>query len=83
MLRLSHLTWELPNYIPFDATKEFILQCVQHWEAPMRHCFDVIHDNTHDHIGGLISMPEHFGRFSELDAFVRLVYDFTQLTFIF
>ncbi|KAJ2920639.1 hypothetical protein H1R20_g16455, partial [Candolleomyces eurysporus] len=67
----SHLTWELPDYIPFDATKQFILQSVQHWEAPLLRCSSTIYQNTLGLVRALISKPEHFGRFAELDAFVR------------
>ncbi|KAJ2918872.1 hypothetical protein MD484_g1512, partial [Candolleomyces efflorescens] len=71
--RSRHRTWELPGYVPFEATKEIILQHVEHWEDPLIRCFNDISKNTLDLISSLVHDPEYFGRFAELVSFVETV----------
>lgn len=69
----SHHTWELPGYTPYEATKALILQHVRCWKDPLVDCFNDISQSTFSLIIQLIQDPEHFGRFSELEAFVRAI----------
>ncbi|KAJ2920967.1 hypothetical protein H1R20_g16130, partial [Candolleomyces eurysporus] len=67
----THRTWELPGYVPFEATKDIILQHIEHWEDPLTRCFNDISKNTSDLIHSLVREPEYFGRFSKLVSFVE------------
>ncbi|KAF6744348.1 P-loop containing nucleoside triphosphate hydrolase protein [Ephemerocybe angulata] len=69
----SHHTWELPGYTPYEATKALILQHVRCWQEPLIDCFNDISQSTFALINQLIHDSEHFGRFSELQAFVRTI----------
>lgn len=68
-----HTTWELPGYVPFEATKELVLEHVQLWKEPLIDLFDDICHGTLGLIHKLIQDVDHFGRFAELQAFVKLV----------
>ncbi|KAJ2932020.1 hypothetical protein H1R20_g5055, partial [Candolleomyces eurysporus] len=69
----AHRTWELPGYVPFEATKDIILQHIEHWEDPLTRCFNDISKNTLDLIRSLVREPEYFGRFFRLLSFVETV----------
>ncbi|KAF5335752.1 hypothetical protein D9611_009702 [Ephemerocybe angulata] len=77
----SHMTWELPGYVHFDATKDLILRHVQHWKKPMIDCFEAICKATLALMTGLIKDEEHFGRFGELQNFVRGIVEEQRLRF--
>lgn len=68
---LRHITWELPSYIPFEATKELVLQHIQLWKPPMTSLREDVFTATLDLIHKLIHDKEHFGQFPELQAFVK------------
>ncbi|KAJ3535460.1 hypothetical protein NMY22_g6477 [Coprinellus aureogranulatus] len=68
-----HTTWELPGYVPFEATKELILQHINLWKAPLGRLFEDICFSTLGLIHKLIQDSDHFGRFAELQAFVKTI----------
>lgn len=66
-----NLTWELPSYVPFEATKGFLLAHICLWKEPTVACFEAVSSNLTTLIDELLADPDHFGRFAELRMFVR------------
>ena len=75
---LSSITWELPGHIPFEATKVLVQEYTSMWGDPAHACFRDIVDNTTRLLQSLLS--EHFGQFSQLEAYVKWVYSSNYLT---
>ncbi|TFK24431.1 P-loop containing nucleoside triphosphate hydrolase protein [Coprinopsis marcescibilis] len=69
----NNLTWELPSYIPYEATKVFIRRQVCEWKAPAIECFDDVARSLTLLIDQLLDDSDHFGRFAELKVLVRTI----------
>ncbi|EAU81635.1 hypothetical protein CC1G_02651 [Coprinopsis cinerea okayama7 len=67
----NNLTWELPSYIPFEATKYFILRHVSQWKVPALACFSRVAENLNRQIDELLEDSGNFGRFAELKVLIK------------
>ncbi|KAH6903999.1 P-loop containing nucleoside triphosphate hydrolase protein [Coprinopsis sp. MPI-PUGE-AT-0042] len=67
----EHTAWEFPGYVPFEATKVFILRHICLWEAPANDCFARVSSNLSTFIDELLAKPDQFERFAALQTWVR------------
>ncbi|PPQ85696.1 hypothetical protein CVT25_002730 [Psilocybe cyanescens] len=63
------ISWELPGHIPYNATKTLVLQYTSLWKEPSLRCFQDITKNTREFLDVLLR--EHFGRYKELERYMR------------
>jgi len=67
----NSITWELPNYLPFEVTKQLVSEITDQWKEPSHGCFEKIFDHSTHFIDKLVH--HHFGRFKDLDVHIRSV----------
>jgi len=65
---LRCITWELPNHIPFEATKVLILQYTNFWSTPALKCFDLVVDRLGGNLEDLLE--RHFGCYFHLKKYL-------------
>lgn len=58
------ITWELPDHVPFDATKSLILQFTTLWRAPVVACFEAVFTNLSKIVDLLLNT--HFKTYKQL-----------------
>ncbi|KAJ7207815.1 P-loop containing nucleoside triphosphate hydrolase protein [Mycena pura] len=63
------VSWELPTYVPFDATKALVVQCTSKWKAPSVVCFNAVVDVSALFLNRLTAT--HFGQFTRLEEYIR------------
>lgn len=61
--------WELPHYLPYDATKFIIDQSVKQWKLPALVCFDSAFKTLSTYVNK--AMNTHFGQFPILTVHVQ------------
>ncbi|KAJ6558304.1 P-loop containing nucleoside triphosphate hydrolase protein [Mycena capillaripes] len=61
--------WELPNHVPFDATRTLVLRFTSQWRAPSVACFNSVVQASTNFLDGL--MTTHFGQFTQLEKYIR------------
>ncbi|KAH6879683.1 P-loop containing nucleoside triphosphate hydrolase protein [Coprinopsis sp. MPI-PUGE-AT-0042] len=66
----EHTSWEFPGYVPFEATKVFILRHISCWEEPANDCFAGVSSNLSNFINRLLSEPDQFERFAVLKEWI-------------
>jgi hypothetical protein len=68
-VRCSETGWELPHYIPFDATKLIVNESLKQWRAPTIACFETVYETLRDVVEDLMQL--NFGHFKLLAALIR------------
>ncbi|KAJ7776193.1 P-loop containing nucleoside triphosphate hydrolase protein [Mycena metata] len=61
--------WELPNHVPFDATKTLVLRFTNRWKSPSITCFESVVTTSAKLLEALISA--YFGQFTQLETYIR------------
>ncbi|KAJ7640281.1 P-loop containing nucleoside triphosphate hydrolase protein [Mycena polygramma] len=61
--------WELPNHVPFEATRNLVLRFTSQWRSPSVACFDAVVDASITFLDRL--MTTHFGQFTQLENHIR------------
>ncbi|KAJ7485041.1 P-loop containing nucleoside triphosphate hydrolase protein [Mycena galericulata] len=61
--------WELPNYVPFGATKALVLRFTSQWRAPSISCFEAIVEASSELLDQLMST--YFSQFTKLEDHIR------------
>ncbi|KAJ7853672.1 P-loop containing nucleoside triphosphate hydrolase protein [Mycena olivaceomarginata] len=60
--------WELPNHVPFEATRVTVLRFTKEWRSASVACFDAVVKGATDFLVEL--MTTHFGQFSQLERYI-------------
>ncbi|KAG6830725.1 hypothetical protein H0H92_015004 [Tricholoma furcatifolium] len=63
--------WELPGFLPFDSTRDYIVEFTASWKQHTLSCFRDIYKNSHKFAKEL--MTRHFGQFKNLESHVESV----------
>ncbi|KAJ7773676.1 P-loop containing nucleoside triphosphate hydrolase protein [Mycena maculata] len=63
------VAWELPNHVPFGATKTLVLRFTGQWRAPSLSCFKAVVEASSQFLDQL--MPAYFGQFTKLEEYIR------------
>ncbi|KAF8873241.1 P-loop containing nucleoside triphosphate hydrolase protein [Infundibulicybe gibba] len=61
--------WELPGFVPFDATKDLVARFTSLWREPSLSCLDDIFATTSAFVDTLL--VSHFGQFKPLENHIR------------
>ncbi|KAJ7025176.1 P-loop containing nucleoside triphosphate hydrolase protein [Mycena alexandri] len=63
--------WELPNHVPFDATKTLVLRFTSQWRSPSITCFESVVTTSAKLLDTL--MHSHFSQFTQLETYIRIL----------
>jgi vacuolar protein sorting-associated protein 1 len=69
LVALREIGWELPHYIPFDATKALIRKSINRWREPTVTCFEGVFEGLAQTVASMISFT--FERFPPLQLCIR------------
>ncbi|KAJ7242403.1 P-loop containing nucleoside triphosphate hydrolase protein [Mycena haematopus] len=61
--------WELPNHVPFDATRTLVLRFTGQWRSASLACFAAVVEASKDFLDRLTTT--HFGQFTQLERYIR------------